>query len=175
MYQWWFYFIKLSVPSGDHNHSLLFPPFFPGYLSDPNRLERVGALDAETSGVYFRTARPMAQDEEFVSSFRRPLKEVPWSNRGKGWKLSHIFLTFWIQVVYQIESWWEFAICYAQTHPFRTHSLSHFGFGKHPWCFRRWFLLVDVSWCCHMFSWEPPFNLTSNLIPLVLTVAKLSN
>ena len=34
--------------------------------------------------MYFRTARPMAQDEEFVSSFRRPLKEVPSSNRGKG-------------------------------------------------------------------------------------------
>jgi len=43
------------------------------YMSDPNRLEQVGDLDAETSGIYFRSSRPLPQDEDFVSTFRRPL------------------------------------------------------------------------------------------------------
>eukprot|EP00435_Cladocopium_sp_Y103_P005623 s430_g1.t2 len=44
-------------------------------LSDPERLSRVGHLDAETSGVYFRSARPLPTDDaEFVRSFRRPLR-----------------------------------------------------------------------------------------------------
>ncbi|CAE7403102.1 unnamed protein product [Symbiodinium sp. KB8] len=43
------------------------------YMSDPNRLEQAGDLDAETSGIYFRSSRPLPQDEDFVSTFRRPL------------------------------------------------------------------------------------------------------
>ena len=34
------------------------------YMSDPNRLEQVGDLDAETSGIYFRSSRPLPQDED---------------------------------------------------------------------------------------------------------------
>eukprot|EP00913_Durusdinium_trenchii_P018804 g17671.t1 len=48
---------------------------------DPERLERHHALPEESSGIYFRSSRPLpqekmglAQDEDFVSTFRRPLK-----------------------------------------------------------------------------------------------------
>lgn len=168
MYQWWFYFIKLSVPSGVSQATWATPTVWSAWAP---WTRRPVACTSARRGLWHKTRSLWAASVGPWRRYHRPTVGRGW----KGWKLSHIFLTFWIQVVYQIESWWEFAICYAQTHPFRTHSLSHFGFGKHPWCFRRWFLLVDVSWCCHMFSWEPPFNLTSNLIPLVLTVAKLSN
>ena len=38
------------------------------YMSDPNRLEQVGDLDAETSGIYFRSSRPLPQDEDMQPS-----------------------------------------------------------------------------------------------------------
>ncbi|CAK9012656.1 Hypothetical protein (Fragment) [Durusdinium trenchii] len=41
---------------------------------DPERLERHHALPEESSGIYFRSSRPLPQDEDFVSTFRRPLK-----------------------------------------------------------------------------------------------------
>ena len=153
----------------------------PGYLSDPNRLERVGALDAETSGVYFRTARPMAQDEDFVSSFRRPLKEVPlYTALGLEWvKVESYILNilnsscvsdgFSVGVclvpctdlsLSNAQRWTQLEVMSSM-----RHSLSHFVVEKHPWCYGRWssifILIADLSWCCHMFSWEPPLNLTS--------------
>ncbi|CAJ1415237.1 unnamed protein product, partial [Effrenium voratum] len=47
------------------------------YTEDPGRLEAVGRLDGETSGIYFRTSRPLPKDEDFVSTFRRPLAATP--------------------------------------------------------------------------------------------------
>ena len=37
--------------------------------------ERVGVMPEEVSGVYFRSSRPLPKDDDFVSSFRRPLRE----------------------------------------------------------------------------------------------------
>ncbi|CAE8724233.1 unnamed protein product [Polarella glacialis] len=44
-------------------------------VSDPRRLEKVGELDAETSGVFFKSSKPLPKDEDFVSTFRRPLEK----------------------------------------------------------------------------------------------------
>ena len=43
------------------------------YMSDPNRLEQVGDLDAETSGIYFRSSRPLPQDEDGRALRLRPI------------------------------------------------------------------------------------------------------
>ena len=43
------------------------------YMSDPNRLEQAGDLDAETSGIYFRSSRPLPQDEDRRASRLRPI------------------------------------------------------------------------------------------------------
>lgn len=57
------------------------------HLASPDRLEprrskgelgaeeRVGVMPEEVSGVYFRSSRPLPKDDDFVSSFRRPLRE----------------------------------------------------------------------------------------------------
>mmetsp|Transcript_83080 Transcript_83080/g.231151 ORF Transcript_83080/g.231151 Transcript_83080/m.231151 type:complete len:284 (-) Transcript_83080:56-907(-) len=43
-----------------------------GMLSDANRLEKIGQVDADVD-VPVRQAKPLPQDEGFVSAFRRPL------------------------------------------------------------------------------------------------------